>query len=65
MEERAIKSAVISTDQGLRDLLRKVISADDLGITVGLEVIVPFPEINDSHLEQLRQLAPDLIFLDV
>lgn len=65
MEERAIKSAVISTDQGLRELLRKVVSADDLGITVGLEVIVPFPEINDSHLEQLRQLAPDLIFLDV
>ncbi len=65
MEERAIKSAVISTDQGLRELLRKVISADDLGITVGLEVIVPFPEINDSHLEQLRQLGPDLIFLDV
>lgn len=65
MEEQAIKSAVISTDQGLRELLRKVVSADDLGITVGLEVIVPFPEINDSHLEQLRQLAPDLIFLDV
>ncbi len=65
MEERTIKSAVISTDQGLRELLRKVVGAEDLGITVGLEVIVPFPEINDSHLEQLRQLAPDLIFLDV
>jgi len=65
MDERAIKSAVISTDAGLRELLRKVVAADDLGITVGLEVIVPFPEINDSHLEQLRQLAPDLIFLDV
>jgi pilus assembly protein CpaE len=65
MEERAITSTVISTDPGLRELLRKVVSADDLGITVGLEVIVPFPEINDSHLEQLRQLAPDLIFLDV
>ena len=65
MEEQSIKSAVISTDQGLRELLRKVMSADDLGITVGLEVIVPFPEINDSHLEQLRQLAPDLIFLGV
>ena len=65
MEERAIKSAVISTDQGLRELLRKVVAADDIGVTVGLEVIVPFPEINDSHLEQLRQLAPDLIFLDV
>jgi pilus assembly protein CpaE len=65
MEERAIQSAVISTDQGLRELLRSVVAADDIGVTVGLEVIVPFPEINDSHLEQLRQLAPDLIFLDV
>ena len=65
MEERTIKSAIISTDPALRELLRKVLAADDLGITVGLEVIVPFPEINDSNLEQLRQLGPDLIFLDV
>ena len=65
MEERTIKSVIISTDPALRELLRKVVAADDLGITVGLEVIVPFPEINDSNLEQLRQLGPDLIFLDV
>ncbi|MCL7977362.1 MAG: AAA family ATPase [marine benthic group bacterium] len=65
MEERTIKSAIISTDDALRSLLQKVVATDEIGIKVGLEVIVPFPEINDSHLEQLRQLAPDLIFLDI
>ena len=61
MEQRTIKSVIISTDADLRELIRSVVSGDDMGITVGLEVIVPFPEINDSHLEQLRQLGPELI----
>jgi pilus assembly protein CpaE len=65
MEQRTIKSVIISTDAELRELIRGVVSGDDVGITVGLEVIVPFPEINDSHLEQLRQLGPELIFLDI
>lgn len=65
MEKQSIRTAIISTDAALRGLVRKVVSEDDLGIEVGLEVVVPFHEINDSHLEQLRQLNPDLIFLDV
>jgi pilus assembly protein CpaE len=65
MEKQSIRTAIISTDAELRGLIRKVLSEDDLGIEVGLEVVVPFHEINDSHLEQLRQLNPDLIFLDV
>lgn len=65
MNDQIIKSAIISTDADLRNMVRTVVAADDLGIEVGLEVLVPFHEINDSHLEQLRQLSPDLIFLDV
>ncbi|MFW6088812.1 MAG: AAA family ATPase [Gemmatimonadota bacterium] len=65
MENRTIRTAIISTDSDLRRLVRGVVAADELGIDVGLEVVVPFHEINDSHLEQLRQLNPDLIFLDV
>lgn len=65
MNNQIIKSAIISTDSDLRNMVRTVVAADDLGIEVGLEVLVPFHEINDSHLEQLRQLSPDLIFLDV
>lgn len=65
MENQSIRTAIISTDSDLRRLVRGVVAEDELGIEVGLEVVVPFHEINDSHLEQLRQLSPDLIFLDV
>jgi pilus assembly protein CpaE len=62
-----IKSAVISTDVDLRALLRQVIEEEeqDSGLRIGLEIPVPFTEIDDARLEQLRQLDPDLIFLDL
>lgn len=62
-----IKTAVISTDADLRALLRQVIEDDseDSGLRIGLEIPVPFTEIDDARLEQLRQLDPELIFLDL
>jgi len=62
-----IKSAVISTDVDLRSLLRHVIEGEsqDSGLQIGLEIPVPFTEIDDARLEQLRQLDPELIFLDL
>ncbi len=62
-----IKSAVISTDADLRALLRQVIEdeSEETGLRIGLEVPVPFTEIDDARLEQLRQLDPELIFLDL
>lgn len=67
MNGTEIKSAVISTDADLRDLLRQVIEgeAEDSGLRIGLEIPVPFTEIDDARLEQLRQLDPELIFLDL
>jgi len=62
-----IKSAVISTDADLRALLRQVIEdeSEETGLRIGLEIPVPFTEIDDARLEQLRQLDPELIFLDL
>jgi len=62
-----IKSAVISTDADLRAMLRQVIGdeSEETGLRIGLEVPVPFTEIDDARLEQLRQLDPELIFLDL
>jgi len=67
MNEIEIKSAVISTDADLRALLRQVIEdeSEDSGLRIGLEIPVPFTEIDDARLEQLRQLDPELIFLDL
>jgi pilus assembly protein CpaE len=65
MQSRSIKTALISTDAEFRQQVRKLIAEDDADISIGLEIGVPFPDINDGHLEQLRQLDPDLIFLDL
>lgn len=65
MEGREIRSALITTDEGLRELLGGALDEQGSAISVGLEIRVSFPEINDSHLEQLRQLDPELIFLDL
>jgi pilus assembly protein CpaE len=62
-----IKSAVISTDSDVRVLLRQVIDGESegSGLRIGLEIPVPFTEIDDARLEQLRQLNPEVIFLDL
>jgi CheY-like chemotaxis protein len=62
-----IKSAVISTDSDVRVLLRQVIEdeSEGSGLHIGLEIPVPFTEIDDARLEQLRQLNPEVIFLDL
>ncbi len=67
MNGTEIKSAVISTDADLRDLLKRVIEgeAEASGLRIGLEIPVPFTEIDDARLEQLRQLDPELVFLDL
>lgn len=65
MDGVTIKSALISTDAELRSLLKSVIAEEASPVVIGQEITVPFPDINDSHLEQLRQLDPELIFLDL
>ena len=67
MNGNEIKCAVISTDSDVRVLLRQVIDAESevSGLQIGLEIPVPFTEIDDARLEQLRQLSPEVIFLDL
>ncbi len=65
MDSRTIASALISTDQEFRQALKQCLTNAETGIVVGLELAIPFREINDQHLEQLRQLDPELIFLDL
>jgi pilus assembly protein CpaE len=65
MDSRTIASALISTDQDFRQALKQCLTSTESGIAIGLELAIPFREINDLHLEQLRQLDPELIFLDL
>lgn len=57
-------AAVISTDADFRDSVRSILSSED-GPQVRVEIDVPFPEITDPELKRLRQLDPDLVFLDL
>lgn len=56
--------AVISTDPEFRRRLVEVFSPDR-DVRVGLEVGEPFTGITDSHLDALRRLDPDVVFVDL
>lgn len=64
MITQAIRGAVISTDADFRATLKESL-AEDLAIDVQFEVVVPFIQISHGHLEELRYVDPELIFLDL
>lgn len=63
MAKQSITSAVISTDQKLRDTVRDAVGIAD-GVTLALEIDVPYKDIGDIQLHKLKQVNPELIFLD-
>ena len=60
----AIRSAVISTDPDFRSRLVEAFAAD-AGIEVGIEVDEPFTSITDAHLQELQQIDPDVVIVDL
>lgn len=64
MTKQAIRGAVISTDGQFRAALKETVG-NGLGIDVEFEVVVPFVKISHGHLEELRYIDPELIFLDL
>lgn len=58
------RAAVISTDSDFRESLRSILSSER-DVEVGVEMSVPFHEIADPELDRLRELNPDLVFLDL
>ncbi len=65
MDRAAIRSAVISTDGGFREAVQHALVDAAAGVTLGLEVTVPFRRFGEEQLQQLRQVDPDLIFIDL
>lgn len=57
-------AAVISTDADFCDSLRSIL-ASERDIAVEVEISVPFHDIADPELDRLRELDPDLVFLDL
>lgn len=64
MDPLTIRSALISTDDGFRAAVRDAVRPD-LGLTLAVEVTVPFTQIGDEHIARLRDLDPELVFLDL
>jgi len=58
-----IKAAIISIDEEFRAAVRKGLA--EVGVIPGPDIAVPFTEIADTDLEQLRTSRPDLVFLDL
>lgn len=64
MEAQAIRGAVISTDADFRAAVREGIDGEH-PIEIEFEIVVPFVQISHGHLEELRYVDPELIFLDL
>ncbi|HUP01719.1 MAG TPA: AAA family ATPase [Gemmatimonadota bacterium] len=65
MESQAISSAVISIDPQFRAVFQANGDGGEVPIQVTFEILVPFVEISHGHLEELRYVDADIIFLDL
>ncbi|CAN5269556.1 hypothetical protein BH18GEM1_BH18GEM1_04670 [soil metagenome] len=65
MERQAISGAVISIDPQFRAVFHGNGDGGQGPINVAFEVMVPFVEISHGHLEELRYVNADIVFLDL
>ncbi len=63
--KQAIPSALISTDSAFREVLAQTLGEQGRGIALGVEIAVPFIQIGDVQLRQLREASPEVIFIDL
>ena len=60
----AVKAAIFSVDPTLSSELARILAGQD-SVSLGMEVGVPFTDIEARHLDQLELLNPELAFLDL
>lgn len=65
METSMIRAAVISTDESFRTVVREVLGRPERGVALGLELTVPFTQLGDANLRDLRSADPELVILDM
>lgn len=65
MAEAKLHAALITTDPRFRDLVQELLADPESGFTLGLEISVPFAQFGEEQVSALRQLSPDLVFIDV
>jgi pilus assembly protein CpaE len=60
-----IQSAIISTDPAFRAMLVPLLAEQGRGIALAAEITVPFIDIGDEQIRRLREVRPELIFIDL
>ena len=58
-------AAVISTDREVRDRLRAILAEPECGVRLLAEVELPFPDIADPELRDLKAAQPEIVFIDL
>ncbi len=61
----SVPSALISRDSEFRDSLVEILQARPDLISLDVEITVPFMEISDKELSDLRVMGPEIVFLDL
>ncbi len=64
MDQSKVVAAVITTDTALRESIREAAEANGR-VTLAAQIALPFAEISRDELTKLRELDPQLIFLDL
>jgi pilus assembly protein CpaE len=59
-----VRGALISTDGSVREVLRRTVALDGRGLEFSNEIAVPFGEITEEQIAELRHTDPQLVFLD-
>ena len=65
MDGQTAHCVLFSTDPEFRDVVKSALSRMQAGITMGLEITVPFAAVTDDHLNELREVNPDLVYHNV
>ena len=59
-----MRSALISTDAAVREVTRRTLALDGRNLEFSIEIAVPFGEISEEQIAELRRIDPQLVFLD-
>ena len=65
MTERAIRTALISSDRSFREMVKDVFLSHEAWTAPAIEIAAPFAAFGENEVRALRQLHPELIILDL
>lgn len=65
MDNTRIRCALISTDAGVHSAVAGALRNGDHGLALEVGLTTPFTQLDDTHLQRLRELDPELVILDI